>query len=147
MIKVILTEAVPGQGNRGDVLNVSDGFARNYLIPQGKAIVATEDALNKIAQEQKSKSEQTKKLSEEHEVQKIELEKLNLEIKKKTKNGKLFGSVSPKDIAQSLEEKGYKILANNITINNPIKAVGEHKVGIVLDNKTRAEIKINVAEE
>jgi len=147
MIKVILTENIPGQGVKGDIINVSDGFARNYLIPQGKAIIATADSIQKIEEEQKKRSDQEKKLLAEHESQKLKLEQLSLQIKKKAKNDKLFGSVTASEIAEALKEKGINVKPKNIKINNPIKSIGKHKVGIVLDKYNQAALWLQVVGE
>ena len=147
MIKIILREDVQGQGKKGDILNVSDGFARNYLIPKGKAVIATDDTVKKIEQEQKNISEEEKKSSLKNESLKKQLESLTVEIKKKTEGGKLFGSVSAKDVVSALEAKKLNISPKNVIIDKPIKSLGEHVIGIELDKKHKAVLKIQVEEE
>jgi large subunit ribosomal protein L9 len=147
MIKVVLKENIPGQGNKGDILNVSDGFARNYLLPQNKAIIATADAVKQTEQEQKLKSDREKNILEKNESLKDRLEKTNVEIKKKTKDGKLFGSVNAKDVIDALEAKGVKISPKSITIEKPIKSIGKHIIGVELDKKHKARLNLTVVEE
>lgn len=147
MIKVILIQDIRGQGKKGDIINVSDGFARNFLLPQNKAVIATNEALQMVEGEQKNRLEEEKKLSEKNEALKKQLENLSLEVKKKTEAGKLFGSVNAKDIVVSLEARGLKISPKSIIIEKPIKSVGEHVIGVLLDKNTKADLKIKVVEE
>jgi len=147
MIKVILNETIPGQGKTNDIIDVSDGFARNFLLPRGKAVIATPDGIKKVAEEQKILASQEKKLSEKNQILKDQIENLSINIAKKTKDGKLFGSVTAKDIVSALVLKGIKISPKSVTIDKPIKSVGKYVIGIMLDNKYKAGLKVAVLEE
>ena len=146
MIKVILKEDLTGQGKKNDIIEVSNGFARNFLFPKNKAVVATSDALAKIeAEKQKSESEE-KKTKENNLQLKEKISALAIEIGKKSKDDKLFGSVSAKEIAAALSQKGVTVEPKKIIIETPIKSTGEHKVSVELDKDTRAILKIRIVE-
>jgi len=147
MVKVILKEELKGWGKKGDIVEVADGFARNFLFPQGKAYPATPEAIEKIKKEKKKEEVKEKKREEENRVLKGKIEKVKLTIKKKAKNKKLFGSVSASEIAKLLKEKKFDITSKQIEIPNPIKETGKHKVKVVLGKGIEAKIEIGVKEE
>ncbi|WP_286033546.1 50S ribosomal protein L9 [Fusobacterium necrogenes] len=141
-IQVILTQDVAGQGRKGDIVSVSDGYAHNFLIKNNKGILATPEELKKI--ENKKKKEE--KRHEEEKVKAQELKKI-LELKKveisvKTgENGKLFGAITNKEVAVALEQTfGIKIDRKKIECN--IKSLGEHIAIIKLHTEVKAEVKI-----
>lgn len=141
-IQVILTQDVAGQGRKGDIVSVSDGYAHNFLIKNNKGILATPEELKKI--ENKKKKEE--KRHEEEKVKAQELKKI-LELKKveisvKTgENGKLFGAITNKEVAVALEQTfGIKIDKKKIECN--IKSLGEHIAIIKLHTEVKAEVKI-----
>ncbi|STO31245.1 BL17 [Fusobacterium necrogenes] len=141
-IQVILTQDVAGQGRKGDIVSVSDGYAHNFLIKNNKGILATPEELKKI--ENKKKKEE--KRHEEEKVKAQELKKI-LELKKveisvKTgENGKLFGTITNKEVAVALEQTfGIKIDRKKIECN--IKSLGEHIAIIKLHTEVKAEVKI-----
>lgn len=141
-IQVILTQDVAGQGRKGDIVLVSDGYAHNFLIKNNKGILATPEELKKI--ENKKKKEE--KRHEEEKVKAQELKKI-LELKKveisvKTgENGKLFGAITNKEVAVALEQIfGIKIDRKKIECN--IKSLGEHIAIIKLHTEVKAEVKI-----
>lgn len=146
-IQVILTADVAGQGRKGDIVSVSDGYANNFLIKNNKGILATPEELKKI--ENKKKKEAKK---EEQEIQKaIELkkrlatEKLNIGVKTGD-NGKLFGAITNKEIAKELQDKlGIKVDRKKIECN--IKTLGEHEVAIKLHSDVKATLKVNAYKD
>jgi len=146
MIRVILKESVPGQGNKNDIINVADGFARNFLFPKGKAIAATPEAIKKLGEEKEKSLLQKEKTREKNIELKTKIESMEIEIQERAKKEKLFGSLSAKEVAQALEKKGIKIEPKNIQFEKPIKTTGEHKIGIKLDKKTRAALKVKIIE-
>jgi large subunit ribosomal protein L9 len=147
MTKVILAVDIPGQGKKNDIVEVSDGFARNFLIPKNKAYPATPRAIERI-QLEKAKSDQIEKKRKENvEQEKEKVEKTEIMVTKKAKDGKLFGSVTAKDISLALREKGLSITPKQVIIKTPIKTRGKHNIGISLDNNTHAELKLKVEEE
>lgn len=146
-MKIILIKDIHNLGKGGDVLTVADGYARNYLIPQKFAILATPFNLKKV-----------KKIADEAEVVRVEKENkfkavcvklkgIELQfIRKADENGHLFGSVSENDIAASLAEKGIEISKSNVKIEEHIKQLGEVEVMISFTKELQETIKIIVAE-
>lgn len=142
-MKVILKEEVTRVGKPGDIVQVSDGFARNYLFPQKKAIPATEINIKNIEQYKKG-------LLKKEEAQRTNLEELAKSLsqlecvieKKKGKNNKLFGSVTAQDIYKSILDKGFHVDKRNIQLETPIKEIGEFPVGIRLKQGIEATVKV-----
>ena len=137
-IQVILTQDVAGQGRKGDIVTVADGYAHNFLIKNNKGIIATPEELKKI--ENKKKKEEEEKIKSQ-ELKKV-LEAKKVEIAVKTgENGKLFGAITNKEVAVALEETfGVKIDRKKIECN--IKSLGEHVAVIKLHTDVKAEVKI-----
>lgn len=145
-MKVILLTAVRGLGNIGDVKNVSDGYAQNFLLPKKLAKIADPKSVQQAAQQ---KSEQEVRKSLEHK----ESEKLASEIKnqkivlfRKARNGQLFGSITAKDIQAALSEKGYDTSMIKIHLPHPIKTVGMHSVSVSISNFSSG-IAVHIEEE
>lgn len=145
-MQVILLERVAKLGQMGDVVKVRDGFARNFLLPQGKALRATE--ANK----------------ESFEAQKAQLEARNLETKKEAEDlaakldgtsyivirsasdaGALYGSVTPRDIAEVVTAEGFSVDRRQVVLQAPIKALGLHDLTVVLHPEVTATVSVNVA--
>ena len=148
-MKVILQTDVKGMGKRGDIVNASDGHARNYLFPKKLAIPADKQNLNELTA--RKSSEAHKKELEKNEAIKIKekLEKEVLTLKVKAgENGKTFGSITSKEISEGLEKEfKEKIDKKKIVINEPIKAVGNHTVNLRLFEGVSCKLKINVIPE
>lgn len=141
-IQVILTEDVAGQGRKGDLVSVSDGYAKNFILKNNKGIIATAEELKRI-EIQKKKAE---KRNEEEKQKSIELknrlEANNLTMTVKVgDNGKLFGAITNKEVATEIE-KAYNIKIDRKKIDCNIKSLGEHKVVIKLHPEVKAEITI-----
>ena len=147
-MKVILKEDVSDVGKKGDVVEVADGHARNYLLPRGLAKEATKQNLNNL--EQKKKSQQKKEAEKREEAQEKaeELEGLILEIAVKAgDNNRLFGSVTSMDIADKIEEEaGEKIDKRNIQLDENIKSLGVKAVDVKLHKDVTATVKVKVIE-
>jgi large subunit ribosomal protein L9 len=147
-VKVILLKNVDKLGKEGEVKEVADGYARNFLIPQDLAKQATEQALREAESSatKKSKDDQT----DLEETQKLaeQLDGRELFIKVKEKDGTLFGSVNEKTIAKTLSDEGLSIGPQNVKLEEPIKEVGDYDVRLELDHGLEANIKaILVPEE
>ena len=144
-MKVIFIKNLKGQGNIDDVKDVKDGYALNFLIKRGYAIKLTETS-NKILTKDIEKKKQVK-IENETKAKAIKLE---LEINeynifvKEGKNGKIFGTVTSKDLVDILKENGIKIDKKNIIFKEQIKEIGQHTVKILLSNTVFAKIKLNV---
>lgn len=146
-MKIILKEDIKNLGQKDDVVNVKNGYGRNFLIPQGKASLATDSALKVLAENIKQanfKQEKIKKIADESAAK---LEGLVLEIPTKAgANGKIFGSVTTIQIAQSLKEKGFDIDRRKI-VSDDIKFLGEYKATINLHREVSVSIGLNIVQE
>lgn len=143
---VILMKDVKGSGKEGDVVKVSDGYARNMLLPKGLAKEATEGNIRSL---EKQKAIAAEKLEEQKAAAKemaAKLEKITLKIESKGgDSGKLFGSITSKDIAEALEkQEGMKIDKKKIEMKTPIKQAGETEVTLKLFTEISAQLKVSV---
>lgn len=143
---VILMKDVKGSGKAGDVVKVSDGYARNMLLPKGLAKEATEGNIRSL---EKQKAIAAEKLEEQKAAAKemaAKLEKITLKIESKGgDSGKLFGSITSKDIAEALEkQEGMKVDKKKIEMKTPIKQVGETEVTLKLFTEISAQLKVSV---
>lgn len=147
-MKVILTEKVKALGNVGDVVNVSAGFARNFLIPNGNAVVADESNKKQLDHTQKMLA---KKVSEEKATAKATAKKLGaikLElIKKVGANGKLFGSITTAELSKELETQGVEIERRVLALDNPIKAIGSYTVKAKLFSGVETKFTVEVKQD
>ena len=145
-MEVILLERVAKLGQMGDVVRVKDGFARNFLLPQGKALRATKD--NKAKFEGMKAQLEARSLELKGEADKIG-SKLNgqgfVVLRQASESGQLYGSVTPRDIATILSDGGFSVSRSQIALNAPIKTIGLHKVPVALHPEVEVSITINVA--
>lgn len=147
-MKVILTDDVVRIGRNGDLVNVKDGFFRNYLRPNNLAVKATKENLKEWEahrEEREARDAENKAKAEELKA-KLEEEEVVLALKA-GEDGKLFGSVTNKDIAEKLEEKGYDIDRKKIEVNQTIKEVGEYGILVRLYPEVSATLKVKVEAE
>ncbi len=144
-MEVILNESIESLGKAGDIVNVSDGYARNYLIPKGIAIVANKKNLVQIEKQRAAILERAAKVRQEYEALAEQLSKLDIEIPVKVgEEEKLYGSVTSMDIARAIEEKGYQVDRKKIVLPEPIKALGEYEIPVKLSPDVTATVKIRV---
>jgi large subunit ribosomal protein L9 len=145
-MEVILLERVAQLGQMGEVVRVKDGFARNYLLPKGKALRATQ--ANRTKFETMKVELQAKNLEAKGEAEKVG-SKLDgqsfVVLRQASESGQLYGSVSPRDLAALLTENGFVVSRSQIALNVPIKSIGMHKVPVVLHPELEVAITINVA--
>ncbi len=143
---VILLKDVKGTGKEGDVVKVSDGYARNQLIPKGFAKEATQGNVRNLEKQKALAAEKKAAQKEAAQKQADELEKVTIEIKTKGgDNGKLFGSITSKDIAEALEEQyGLKVDKKKIDLAAPIKQTGVTNVAVKLFPEVSAKVKVKV---
>lgn len=147
-MKVILKEDVETLGKRGDTIKVTDGYARNYLIPKGLAMVATSISVKAIEHEKKLIAKRAEKEKKNAEAMLAGFAGVAVTIARKTADQeKLFGSVTTKDIEKALEEKGLKVERKQIALEEPIKQLGEYPVKIKLYPGIAADITVKVVEE
>ena len=146
-MQVIFVQDVRKQGKKGEIKTVADGYAKNFLIKNGYAIPVNEKNMNNLEHEKAREKKLDKENREEATKEKQKMEKENIEFKVKTgKDDKVFGSVSPKQIKEELEKKGYKIDKKQIEIKNSITTLGYHDVKINLYNDIYATIKVHVVK-
>ncbi len=145
-MEVILLERVAKLGQMGDVVRVKDGFARNYLLPKGKALRATKD--NKARFEGMKAQLEARNLEMRGEAEKVAA-KLDgqsfVVLRQASETGQLYGSVSPRDLVAVLSEAGFSLNRNQIALNAPIKSIGLHKVPVALHPEVEVTITVNVA--
>jgi large subunit ribosomal protein L9 len=147
-MKVILAEDVPRLGSRGDVVNVKDGYGRNYLIPSGKALPATAGALVQLETKVKLDEAKVEKDRRQAEILAEKLSGVSCTVRVQADEGdKLYGSVSQRDVAQALEEQGIETDPHGIVLDEPIKMLGVYPVKIRLFSDVEAEIKVWVIRE
>lgn len=146
-VKLILKEDIAGLGHAGDVVSVKPGFAKNFLVPQGKATQASEGKIREIEHLKKQIADKVaKELADLKKTQKA-IEGLSLEVKAKAgEEGKLFGSITAAQIAELLQARGYAIDRRKIDLD-AIKEVGEHAVKVKLHRDVVATVKVQVSAE
>ncbi|MCM1138408.1 MAG: 50S ribosomal protein L9 [Duncaniella sp.] len=146
-MKLILKEDIANLGYKDDVVEVKSGYGRNYLIPTGKAVIATESALKVLAENQRQRAHKLARIKEEAEAAAAALEGVKLTIGAKTSStGTIFGSVNNIQIAEALEKLGHNIDRKLIVID-PVKEVGEYVATIRLHRDVNVEIPFVVVSE
>ena len=144
-MEVIFIKDLKNQGKKGQIKNVKDGYAENFLIKNGYAVKKTKENLSKLEHEKAKKAKEDELNKENAKKMKNDLAKEVLEFKVKTGAGdKVFGSISVKQIKDELDKKGYKIEKNMIDIDGTIASLGFHEVKINLHQDIVATIKIHV---
>jgi large subunit ribosomal protein L9 len=147
-MKIILKKDHPNLGNIGDVLSVKNGFARNFLIPQGIAVLATPKNVRILEEEQKMSARRGHKDKRQAELVAQELEKISITATVAVGDeDRVFGSVTSQTIAELLLKKGYEIDKRKIILDEPIKALGVYTVPIKLHSEIEAKIRVWVVKE
>ena len=147
-MKIILKEDIPSLGYKDDVVEVKNGYGRNYLIPQGKAIVATPSALKVLAENQKQRAHKLAKIKADAEALAAQLQGVSLTIGAKTSStGTIFGSVNNIQIAEALEKLGHNVDRKLIVIKDPVKEVGKYNAVIKLHKDVSVDIPFEVVSE
>ncbi len=147
-MKVILLEDIKGVGKKDQIINASDGYARNFLFAKNKALEATPNNLRQL--EHKQKAEEAKKAEEYEKAKELgkKLDEISVTVAVKTgNNGKLFGAVTNKEISAALKEQhNLDIDKKKIVINDTIRAVGERTVDVKLHSKVTAKLTVKITE-
>ena len=145
-MQVILLERVPKLGQMGEVVKVRDGYARNFLLPQGKALRAND--ANKKRFESERATLEARNLERKGEAQKV-AEVLDgksfIIVRSAGETGQLYGSVAARDILETLAAEGFNVGRNQVDLNTPIKEIGLHKVSLHLHAEVEISIEVNVA--
>ena len=139
-MKIILKENVPGLGYKDDVVEVKDGYGRNYLIPQGKCIIASDAALKQLKEDLKQRA---------HKIAAAKaIEGLKLTIAAKTgANGTVYGSVGAAQIAEALAKLGHEIDRKIISVKQPVKMVGVYVANVKFHKEVETEVEFEVVSE
>lgn len=147
-MEVILREDVDKLGHRGQVVKVADGYARNFLLPKRLAVAASDSNKNIVEQERKAAlRREAKESADAADLGKMVQTVVITIAQKAGDNDQLFGSVTSKDIAESLEKQNYQIDRRKIQLAEPIKTLGEFKVPIRLHRDVTVEVTVNVVKE
>ena len=147
-MKVILSDDIETLGRKGDVVSVSDGYARNFLVPKGKAMVASKGALRQAEQMRKAREELEKKQKEEAiaRVSKFAAQPVYISARA-GEGGRLFGSVTKSDVARAVQEQLEEDVDHRqVRLEDPIRTVGTHNVEIHLHEEVNAVITVEVIE-
>lgn len=146
-MKLILLQDVKALGKKGELVEVNDGYARNFLIPKKLGYEATKNAINernqRLANEEKRRAEEKAAALKMHS----EINGKSVDVPVKCNGGKMYGSVTAQDIADALKKHGYTIDKKKITIPIPIKALGAFSAEVWCYKETVAKITVNVVEE
>ena len=147
-MKVIILQDTKNVGKKGEIKNVSDGYAKNFLIPKGLAKEATDANIRELKRRQAADAEKRATDKASAEILKERLKTIEVKVKAKAgEGGKVFGSVTSKDISDALKEQfGIEIDKKKINVESPIKMLGERTAVIKLHPKVTAEVKIKIVE-
>ena len=147
-MKVVLTADVKNKGKKGDIINVNDGYAMNFLIPKGLAVEATAAAVHET--NQKKAAEQARKAKElaaaKEAAAKLDMATVTVTVKSGD-SGKIFGSVTSKEIAEELKKQGYEVDKKNVMLPEPIKQLGRQTVEVKLYPGVKTKINVVVVGE
>ena len=147
-MEVILRQAVENLGKPGDVVKVSNGYARNFLLPRGVAFEATPGNLKRIAQEKVRLEAEENQRREAAQALAAKLEQVSLTFSARVgEEGKLFGSVTPADIVHQLESQGVHLEKRQIDLHEPLKTLGVFRVPVRLHAEVKPEIKVWVIKQ
>ena len=148
-MKVILQQDVRGQGKKGQLVEVSDGYARNFLLPKKLAVPATAENVNTMKQQEKAR--QAQMAAEKAEAQALAEKLKNIQVKltaKAGEGGRLFGAVTSKEIAEALSaQHGLNIAKTKLVLDEPIKSCGGYQIKAKLGSEIMGTVKVMVVEE
>ncbi len=148
-MQIILLQDTEKLGNKDDIVNVKDGYARNYLIPKKMAVIATESAKKVLAENKKQRAHKEAKLKEDAESLATRIGNLKLTIGvKASSTGKIFGSVTPLLIAEAINKNGFEIERKQVVVaDDHIKEVGEYTIKVKLHRDVFVEVPMSVIAE
>lgn len=147
-MEIILKEDVVNLGYKNDIVTVKSGYGRNYLIPTGKAVIASPSAKKMLAEDLKQRAHKLEKIRKDAEELAAKLEGVTLTIATKVSNsGTVFGSVGSIQIAEGLAKKGFDIDRRNIAVKEAVKAVGAYKALVKLHKEISVEVPFEVVAE
>lgn len=145
-MQIILLERVPKLGQMGDVVKVRDGYARNFLIPKGKALRATEQALAEFAKRRVDLEARNLERKQEAQAVAVKVDGQSVTVlRQASESGQLYGSVSARDIAEAFSAGGVKLDRQQVRLDQPIKTLGLHQVIVALHPEVEVTVTVNVA--
>ena len=145
-MKVVLLETIDGLGVVGQEVKVKDGYARNYLVPKGLALLATDTNLKAFKDKIEAKKRQEAKNKDHAEQLAAKLNELTVSFEAKSgQEGKLFGSITAANVFEALSEKGFEIDRKKIVLAEPIKQLGEYSVPVKIHPEVAATLKVKVS--
>lgn len=146
-MKVILTKNVPKLGQAGDVITVKDGYARNFILPLGKGVIASATLLKKAEVVRSQRVQKSEMVAENAKKIAEDLKGASISFKKKANEDKLYGSITESDVIEALL-KDYKVeISKDMVKMDHIKTTGSHKITLQLNSDTKVEIAVNVEAE
>ena len=146
-MEIILKEDIAGLGYKNDIVKVKDGYGRNYLIPQGKAVIATESAKKVLAENERQRAHKLAQIKADAEAQAAKLNGVKVTISAKVnEDGTIFGGVGAAQVAEALAAKGFEVDRKAI-VAETVKAVGEYTATINLHKEVKAEVAFEVVAE
>ena len=146
-MEIILKEDIAGLGYKNDIVKVKDGYGRNYLIPQGKAVIATESAKKVLAENERQRAHKLAKIKADAEALAAKLNGVKVSISAKVnEDGTIFGGVGAAQVAEALAAKGFEVDRKAIAAET-VKAVGEYTATINLHKEVKAEVAFEVVAE
>lgn len=147
-MEIILKEDVINLGYKGDIVKVKDGYGRNYLIPQKKAVLATESAKKMLAEDLKQRAHKLERIKNEAQELADKVKDITLTVGAKTSStGKIFGAVGPIQIADAFEKAGFTVDRKVIVLKEPVKEIGSYKATLKLHKEVTVEVAFNVVAE
>ena len=146
-MEVILKDDIKGLGYKNDLVTVKGGYGRNYLIPKGLALVASESNRKRIAENVKQASHKAEKIKQDAETLAQSISEVVLEISSKAgENGKIFGAVTALQISEALKSKGFEVDRKKITFKTPVKTLGNYQAVVDLHREVQPEVSFKVVE-
>jgi large subunit ribosomal protein L9 len=145
-MQIVLLERVAKLGQMGDVVHVRDGYARNFLLPQGKALRATEGNLERFEEQRTQLEARNLEARKEAEAVASRLDGQQfVVIRSASDGGALYGSVTPRDVADAATENGFSLARNQVVLDRPIKELGLHRLEVMLHPEVSVTVTVNVA--
>lgn len=147
-MEIILKEDVINLGYKGDIVKVRDGYGRNFLIPQKKAVLATESAKKMLAEDNRQRAHKLERIKNEAMELAAKVQDITLTIGAKTSTtGKIFGAVGPVQIADAFEKAGFTVDRRVIALKEPVKEIGSYKATLKLHKEVSVEVAFDVVSE
>lgn len=144
-MKVLLKSDVPKIGKKGELLDVKEGYARNFLIPNGLAIEATGGTMKQYEEEKKAGDRRKVKEKEDAQALASKIKALTVTLRHKAGDeGRLFGSITSAEVAEALKQKGFEIDKKQVHLDEPIRLVGKHEAKVKLHSEVTATVNVEV---